>query len=274
MRFSLRERKCAEKLLERALFEDKADKDLTSILACSDDLAKFSLKTRQDISVAGLEIVELGFPKAKVEYKCADGDRLKAGDTLASVEGPLKPILTAERSVLNLLQRMCGVATLTAKYVAAAQGRVKIVDTRKTMPGFRLLDKYAVRCGGGENHRLDLSDMIMLKDNHLAYSGLSYEELIEKARKDFPGVPIAVEAENYDQALKLAELKPDLLMLDNIPVGEMKRIAEKLSGKVVLEATGGVTLENLPEIAKCGVQRVSIGAITHSAPAVDLGLDA
>ena len=274
MRFSLRERKCAEKLLERALFEDKADKDLTSILACTDDLAKFSLRTRQDISVAGLEIVEMGFSKAKVEFKCADGDKLRAGDTLAVVEGPLRPVLTAERSVLNLLQRMCGVATMTAKYVAAAQGMVKIVDTRKTMPGFRLLDKYAVRCGGGENHRLDLSDMIMLKDNHLAYSGLSYEELIEKARKDFPDVPIAVEAENYDQAIKLAELMPDILMLDNIPVSEMKRIAKELSGKVVLEATGGVTLENLPEIAQCGVQRISVGAITHSAPAVDLGLDA
>ena len=274
MRFSLRERKCAEKLLERALFEDKADKDLTSILSCSDKPARFSLKTRQEIAVSGLEIVELGFPKAKIAFECEDGDKLKAGDTLATVEGPLRPILTSERSVLNMLQRMCGVATMTAKYVAAAQGMVKIVDTRKTMPGFRLLDKYAVRCGGGENHRLDLSDMIMLKDNHLAYSGLSYEKLIEKARKDFPGVPVAVEAENYDQAIKLAELMPDLLMLDNIPVSEMKRIAKELSGKVVLEATGGVTLENLPEIAQCGVQRISVGAITHSAPAVDLGLDA
>ena len=274
MRFSLRERKCAEKLLERALFEDKADKDLTSILSCSDKTARFSLRTRQDITVSGLEIVELGFSKAKVAFECEDGDKLKAGDTLATVEGPLRPILTAERSVLNMLQRMCGVATLTAKYVSAAQGLVKIVDTRKTMPGFRLLDKYAVRCGGGENHRMDLSDMIMLKDNHLAYSGLSYDELFRKARKDFPGVPIAVEAENYDQALKLAELKPDLLMLDNIPVPEMKRIAGALKGKVLLEATGGVTLENISQVAECGVERISIGAITHSAPAVDLGLDA
>lgn len=274
MRFSLRERKCAEKLLECALFEDKADKDLTSILSCSDKLSRFSLRTRQDIAVSGLEIVELGFPKAKVETKCKDGDKLKAGATLAVVEGPLRPILTAERSVLNLLQRMCGVATLTAKYVAAAQGKVKIVDTRKTMPGMRLLDKYAVRCGGGVNHRMDLSDMIMLKDNHLAYSGLSYEELFRKARKDYPGVPVAVEAENYDQALMLAALKPDLLMLDNIPPSEMKRIAAALKGKVLLEATGGVTLENISLVAECGVERVSIGAITHSAPAADLGLDA
>ncbi len=274
MRFSLRERKCAEKLLERALFEDKADKDLTSILSCSDKPARFSLRTRQDIAVSGLEIVELGFPKAKIAFECEDGDKLKAGETLATVEGPLRPILTAERSVLNLLQRMCGVATLTAKYVAASQGLVKIVDTRKTMPGMRLLDKYAVRCGGGENHRMDLSDMIMLKDNHLAYSGLSYKELFQRARKDFPGVPIAVEAENYDQAVELADLKPDLLMLDNIPAPEMKKIAGSLKGKVLLEATGGVTLENISEVAKCGVERISIGAITHSAPAVDLGLDA
>ena len=274
MRFSLRERKCAEKLLERALFEDKADKDLTSILSCSDKPARFKLRTRQDIAVSGLEIVELGFPKAKIEFKCEDGDKLKAGETLATVEGPMRPILTAERSVLNMLQRMCGVATLTAKYVSAAQGLAKVVDTRKTMPGMRLLDKYAVRCGGGENHRLDLSAMIMLKDNHLAYSGLSYEELFRKARKDFPGVPVAAEAENYDQALKLAELKPDLLMLDNIPVPEMKKIVGTLKGKVLLEATGGVTLENISQVAECGVERISIGAITHSAPAVDLGLDA
>ena len=136
MRFSLRERKCAEKLLERALFEDKADKDLTSILSCSDREARFSLRTRQDIAVSGLEIVELGFPKAKIAFECEDGDKLKAGETLATVEGPLRPILTAERSVLNLLQRMCGVATLTAKYVSAAQGLVKIVDTRTKPGGF------------------------------------------------------------------------------------------------------------------------------------------
>lgn len=279
MHFSAKERLCARALLSRALYEDKADCDLTSMISCPEEKeGKFFLRTRQDIVVAGIETVSLGFKflsgAVETTLMKEDGERASAGETLAVVSGPLAPILSCERTVLNLLQRMCGVATLTAKYVSASRGLVKIVDTRKTMPGFRLLDKYAVVCGGGQNHRLDLSDMIMLKDNHLHYSGLSYAELFEKARKEHPGVPIAVEAENYDQALELAVLKPDILMLDNIPAEEMKRIAEALKGKVTLEATGGVTLDNLSEIAECGVQRVSIGAITHSAPAVDLGLDA
>ena len=279
MHFSDKERLYARELLLRALYEDKADRDLTSAISCPrDKKGRFFLRTRQDIVVAGLELVSFGFKhldgSAETTLLKADGDRAGKGETLAEVSGSVAPILSCERTVLNLLQRMCGVATLTAKYVAAARGAAEIVDTRKTMPGFRLLDKYAVRCGGGKNHRLDLSDMIMLKDNHLAYSGLSYEELFEKARMEHPGVPIAAEAENYDQALALAALKPDILMLDNIPADEMKRIAEALKGQVVLEATGGVTLDNIREIAQCGVQRISIGAITHSAPAVDLGLDA
>ena len=279
MNFSPKERLCAKTLLARTFYEDKADRDLTSAISCPKEKeGEFFLKTRQDIVVAGLEAVSFGFKflnsGVRTELLKRDGGRAKKGETLAIITGPIAPILSCERTVLNLLQRMCGVATLTAKYVSAAKGLAKIVDTRKTMPGFRLLDKYAVRCGGGENHRLDLSDMIMLKDNHLAYSGLGYEELFEKARKEHPGVPIAVEAENYDQAVELAKFKPDILMLDNIPPEEMKRIAEKLNGKVVLEATGGVTLDNLSEIAECGVQRISIGAITHSATAVDLGLDA
>ncbi|MBR5624702.1 carboxylating nicotinate-nucleotide diphosphorylase [bacterium] len=279
MHFSPRERLCAQALLARSFYEDKADRDLTSGISCPKEKAgRFFLRTRQDIVVSGLEAVSFGFKflegGVEAELLKTDGDRAAKGETLAVVSGPVAPILSCERTVLNLLQRMCGVATLTARYVAASEGLVKIVDTRKTLPGFRLLDKYAVRCGGGANHRLDLSDMIMLKDNHLAYSGLSYAELFEKARREHPGVPVAVEAENYDQALELSALKPDILMLDNIPAEEMKRIAEALEGKVVLEATGGVTLDNLYEIARCGVQRISIGAITHSATAVDLGLDA
>lgn len=274
MRFSARERKAASLLLFRALAEDKFDHDLTSAVACPQKEASFFLRTRQDVTVSGLEILELGFPEAKIEFFCEDGSVLEKGSALAKIEGLLRPILTSERSVLNMMQRMCGVATLTAKYAALAKGKAKIVDTRKTMPGFRLLDKYAVRCGGGTNHRMDLGDMIMFKDNHLAYSGLCYKELMEKARRDHPGVPIAVEAETFEQAVELAGLKPDILMLDNMPADEMKRVAEKLGGSVVLEATGGVTLENLESIAACGVQRISVGAITHSAPAADLGLDA
>ena len=274
MRFSPRERKFAAMILERALFEDKADKDVTSLVACSEKCSRFALRARQDLTVSGLEVLELGFPKAEIVFLCEDGDKVSKGAVLARIEGPLRSILSAERSVLDLLQRMCSVATCTAQYAAIAGGGVKIVDTRKTMPGFRLLDKYAVRCGGGVNHRLDLSDMIMFKDNHLAYSGLTYKELFEKARKEYPGVPIAVEAENYEQALELAKLGPDILMLDNMPPEEMKKVSEALAGRVTLEATGGVTLDNLKEIAASGVQRISIGAITHSAKCVDIGLDA
>lgn len=274
MRFSPRERKFAAMILERALFEDKADKDVTSLVACSEKRSLFAMRARQDLTVSGLEVLELGFPKAKIVFLCEDGDAVSKGAVLARIEGPLRSILSAERSVLDLLQRMCSVATCTAQYAAIAGGGVKIVDTRKTMPGFRLLDKYAVRCGGGVNHRLDLSDMIMFKDNHLAYSGLTYGELFEKARKEYPGVPIAVEAENYEQALEMAKLGPDILMLDNMASEEMKRVSEALAGHVTLEATGGVTLDNLKEVAASGVQRISIGAITHSAKCVDIGLDA
>jgi len=274
LRFSPRERKFAAMILERALFEDKADKDVTSFVACSEKRSRFAMRARQDLTVSGLEVLELGFPKAETVFLCEDGDKVSKGAVLARIEGPLRSILSAERSVLDLLQRMCSVATCTAQYAAIAGGGVKIVDTRKTMPGFRLLDKYAVRCGGGVNHRLDLSDMIMFKDNHLAYSGLTYGELFEKARKEYPGVPIAIEAENYDQALELAKLGPDILMLDNMAPEEMKRVSEALNGHVTLEATGGVTLDNLKEVAASGVQRISIGAITHSAKCVDIGLDA
>lgn len=280
MRFTPKERKYALTLFQRALSEDKADRDLTSLLSCpKEKRGRFFLRTRQRISVAGLEVTEFGFKfldaAVTAELLKEDGETAEKGETLAVVSGPLAPILSCERTVLNLLQRMCGVATLTARFVEAAGPEgAKITDTRKTMPGMRILDKYAVRCGGGVNHRLDLSDMIMFKDNHLASSGLTYAELIGKARKEYPGVPVAIEAESFEEALKMAEYAPDLLMLDNMPAEEMAKTAEKLKGKVVLEATGGVTLANVSLIANCGVQRVSIGALTHSAPAVDLGLDA
>ena len=278
--FDTLQRQAARSLIERALFEDGAERDLTSLLACPPEKeAKLFLRARERIILAGGEIIALTYERlgarVKVELLANDGACLEKGAIIARLEGPLRPILTGERTLLNLLQRLCAVATLTASFVnAAGKDGARIVDTRKTLPGFRRLDKYAVLCGGGQNHRLGLSDMIMFKDNHLELSGKSMKELVKEARAKFPNIPIAIEAETKEAALTAASLQPDLLMLDNMPVPLMREICALLKGKVVTEATGGVNLNNIFEVAHCGVDRVSIGAITHSAPAVDLGLDA
>jgi nicotinate-nucleotide pyrophosphorylase (carboxylating) len=224
--------------------------------------------------VASLTLAELD-PGATVEPLSADGQAVPAGTALARVSGNARAILAAERTALNLLGRLCGVATLTQDFVDAISGtKAKITDTRKTTPGLRALEKYAVRCGGGVNHRFGLDDAILIKDNHVAACG-SVGEAVRRA-KAYAGHLVKVEVE-VDSLLQLREAlahDPDVIMLDNFGLEDMREAVKLVGGRVTLEASGGVNLETVREIAETGVDVISIGALTHSARVVDIGLDA
>ncbi len=245
-----------------------ADANLTADFVC-----------RRGGVVAGLSVVRLTLaeldPGATVEPLSADGQAVPAGTALARVSGNARAILAAERTALNLLGRLCGVATLTQDFVDAISGtKAKITDTRKTTPGLRALEKYAVRCGGGVNHRFGLDDAILIKDNHVAACG-SVGEAVRRA-KAYAGHLVKVEVE-VDSLLQLREAlahDPDVIMLDNFGLEDMREAVKLVGGRVTLEASGGVNLETVREIAETGVDVISIGALTHSARVVDIGLDA
>ncbi|MDX5331694.1 MAG: carboxylating nicotinate-nucleotide diphosphorylase, partial [Caulobacteraceae bacterium] len=214
-------------------------------------------------------------PAATFEAVVADGERLAPGTVLARAEGNARAILSAERTGLNLLGRLCGIATLTDAYVAAvAHTSARIVDTRKTTPGLRLLEKYAVRCGGGVNHRFGLDDAILIKDNHVAACG-GVGEAVRRARA-FAGhlTKVEVEIDRLDQLDEALAHGPDVVMLDNFSLDDLRRAVAAAKGRAVLEASGGVNLETVAAIAETGVDVISVGALTHSAPALDIGLDA
>lgn len=245
-----------------------ADANLTADFVC-----------RRGGVVAGLSVVRLTLaeldPGATVEPLSADGQAVPAGTALARVSGNARAILAAERTALNLLGRLCGVATLTQDFVDAISGtKAKITDTRKTTPGLRALEKYAVRCGGGVNHRFGLDDAILIKDNHVAACG-SVGEAVRRA-KAYAGHLVKVEVE-VDSLLQLREAlahDPDVIMLDNFGLEDMREAVKLVGGRVTLEASGGVNLETVREIAETGVDVISVGALTHSARVVDIGLDA
>jgi nicotinate-nucleotide pyrophosphorylase (carboxylating) len=196
---------------------------------------------------------------------------------LARLAGPVRSLVTAERTLLNYLQRLCGIATLTRRHVDAVAGtRAVILDTRKTTPGWRILEKYAVRCGGGSNHRMGLHDAVMVKDNHLAcgLTGPSLQAAILRLKRDFPDAWVELEADTLEQVRGYLELEGvDRILLDNMPTDQLVEAVALTGGKVPLEASGGVTLESLPAIAATGVDFISVGALTHSATALDIGLD-
>lgn len=229
--------------------------------------------------VAGLSIIRLTLAEldadVTVEPLTADGQAVPAGTALARVSGDARAILTAERTALNLLGRLCGVATLTQDFVDAVAGTgAKITDTRKTTPGLRHLEKYAVRCGGGVNHRFGLDDAILIKDNHVAACG-SVGEAVRRA-KAFAGHLVKVEVE-VDSLIQLQEAlahDPDVIMLDNFTLQDMHEAVKLTDGRVTLEASGGVTLDTVRAIAETGVDVISVGALTHSARVLDIGLDA
>ncbi|RKY07406.1 MAG: carboxylating nicotinate-nucleotide diphosphorylase [Planctomycetota bacterium] len=277
-----------EPLIKIAVAEDFGAGDPTSeITVGGDEIAKGSLISREEIVVSGMEMVGAILKQydTRLEFKplVADGYRASVADRLGVIKGPLRSMLSAERVVLNFLQRLCGISTMTWKFVSATRGtRAKIYDTRKTIPGWRELEKYAVRCGGGYNHRMCLGDAVMFKDNHIAELGPKFEpklkKMVEKARANKNVKFVVVEVDHVDDQLDrvLAIDGVDVILLDNMGQWQLRHAVElrdKIGKKPLLEASGGITLNTVLTVASCGVDRISVGAITHSAIAVDIGLD-
>lgn len=276
-------------LLELAVKEDYGKGDPTSMLTVSEKKrGRESIITREEIVVCGMDIVQevlkIYDPRLTLKVLIPDGHRANVADRLGIIEGPLRAMHSAERVVLNFLQRLCGISTMTWKFVSAIRGtRAKIYDTRKTIPGWRELEKYAVRCGGGYNHRMNLGEMVMFKDNHLADLGERFEiklrELVRKARQIPTVKSVIVEVDHVDDQLDRVLPIPgiDIILLDNMGQWQLKHAVEmrnKMCGRrPLLEASGGITLNNVLSVASCGVDRIAVGAITHSAVAVDIGLD-
>ncbi|HVJ84781.1 MAG TPA: carboxylating nicotinate-nucleotide diphosphorylase [Caulifigura sp.] len=287
--FANAESHAARELIRLALAEDLADRgDLTTAAVIPPSAAgSVSIVARKPGVVSGLPIAPLVFaevdPRVRVELHAADGDRVTKGTVVAVLTGATRSLLIGERTVLNFLTHLSGVATLTRKFVDLAEGtRAKILDTRKTYPGWRALQKYAVRCGGGVNHRMGLYDGVLIKDNHLAaWVGLdsrpSLREAVAQARKVSPkDVTIEVEVDSLEQLRDVLKAHPDIVLLDNMSPATMSEaiaIRDREASDVQLEASGSVTLETVAAIAATGVDRISIGALTHSAPALDLAFD-
>ncbi len=282
--------KKVQTLIDLAIEEDFGKGDPTTDITIKDGaVAKTAIVTREEIVVCGMDVVREVLKRyderLKLRVLIDDGKRANVANKLAVIEGPLRSMLSAERVVLNFLQRLCGVSTMTWKFVSAVKGsRAKIYDTRKTTPGWRLLEKYAVRCGGGYNHRIGLGDGVLIKDNHIAELGPNFypklKKMVAKAKK-IKGVKfVGVEVDHVDHQLNHVLKIPgvDVILLDNMGQWQLKHAVEmrnKTCGgrKPVLEASGNVTLNSVLAIAQCGVDRIAIGAITHSAAAVDIGLD-
>ncbi len=266
-------------VVARALAEDLGPLgDLTSSLLPADATATAVLVPRQDGVLAGRPAAHETFAqvdrRVSVEWRAHDGDRIAAGVPFASVDGPLASILTAERTALNFLGHLSGIATLTRRYVdavARAGTGAAIRDTRKTTPGLRALEKGAVRAGGGVNHRGSLSDGILVKDNHLG--GLSVEEAVARARAIWPGRTVQIECDTIDQVKAAVVAGADLVLLDNMTPGEVAAAVEAVGRRSLVEVSGGVTLETVAAYAAAGAHLISVGAITHSAPILDIGLD-
>ena len=272
-----------QQLIGMALAEDTGPGDITAqCFVPADRQARAEIRAKESGIIAGTELAVAVFhrldPRVETEVILGDGSPVKRGDVVLTVKGPARAILTAERTALNFLQRLSGIATQTRRYVDAVSGTgAQILDTRKTTPGWRSLEKMAVRAGGGTNHRTGLYDMVMVKDNHLQTAG-SLAELqagIDLALKKQPGVKIELEADTLHQVSEFLTLRGvDVIMLDNMPLDEMRACVALARGSgVKLEASGGVTLSRLPEIAATGVDYISSGALTHSVKALDLSLD-
>ena len=268
-------------LIMHALEEDLGPErlDATTVALASEAQGTAQLRTRELCRVAGVELAREVFhyvdEQVAVEIVLPDGSDARPGDTLLTVSGKVTSILTAERTALNFLQRLCGVATLTRRFVEAAnQPEVALLDTRKTTPGWRALEKAAVVCGGGVNHRMGLYDAIMIKDNHVAlWGGGSIADAVRAARAAFPALKIEVEVDTLEQLEAVLPAKPDWVLLDNMTPETLTEAVKLCDGHCQTEASGGITLETIGAIAATGVDAVSVGALTHAAVAIDLGLD-
>ncbi len=267
----------------QALREDVGQGDATTLAIIPETATSTArLVAREGLTLAGLDLACEAFrmvsPELVLIREAADGDHLPPGAAALRVEGSTRAILTAERVALNFSQRLSGVATLTAEYVRAVAGtRARILDTRKTTPGWRLLEKYAVRAGGGLNHRLRLDDMIVIKDNHLAAlrgaAPNAVAAAVARARRAYPELRVEVEADTVAQAAQAAEAGADVILLDNMSLDELRRALEAIGGRALTEASGGINLSTVRPVAETGVDFISVGALTHSARAVDLALD-
>ncbi len=262
-----------------ALAEDLPGEDVTSAATLDPtELAWGDLVARSDGVVAGLPVAELVLrfvvgEAAEVRRVAADGQEVRPGDVLLSVHGPVPLLLTAERTALNFLCHLSGVATVTHSWVLALQGtRARVRDTRKTTPGFRAMEKYAVRCGGGVNHRASLSDQALVKDNHVLAAG-GVVPAYRAVRERYPSLPVQVEVDTLDQLRELLEVGADEILLDNMTPEQLAEAVRVTAGRARLEASGGLSLEHAREVAASGVDFLAVGALTHSAPILDIGLD-
>ncbi len=269
-------------VIDRALDEDLASQDHTTRLIPHNLTGRATLVAKEHGVLAGISVAAAVFSRlddaVETSALLQDSDVLNPGDTIATVQGPVGGILSAERTALNFLQRMSGIATETARYVKAVEGlNSRIIDTRKTAPGLRYLDKYAVRAGGGHNHRLNLADGVLIKDNHIASARLgelSLADLVKQARETAPHtLKIEVEVETVEQTEEALKAGADIVLLDNMSPEEMRQAVTLAKGRALTEASGGVTLENVRAIAETGVDLISVGALTHSAKALDISLD-
>jgi nicotinate-nucleotide pyrophosphorylase (carboxylating) len=266
-----------------ALDEDVGTGDVTTLAVVQEDIpARAAMMAREEMIVCGLLLAKETFralsQTANIRCIVDDGVRVKHGAKLLEVEGPASALLTAERVALNFVQRLSGIATLTARFVEAIAGtRATILDTRKTTPGWRALEKYAVRCGGGQNHRAGLWDMVLIKDNHLAAlhdaKPNAIAAAVQRAREHYPALKVEVEADALEQVEQAVAAQADIILLDNMKQDELRAAVRTVSGRAKTEASGGVNLQTVRAIAETGVDYISVGAITHSACAVDIGLD-
>jgi len=272
-----------DSIVDLALREDLGRGDITTDALVPPDIeGAASVLVKADGILAGTGVAEIVFrrvdPQLRVQFSAKDGSAVRAGQVVGRVSGKVVSILKAERVALNFLQRLSGVASLTAQYVAQTEGtKAGIYDTRKTTPGLRFLEKYAVRMGGGHNHRLDLGDFVLIKDNHIAIlrgKGMSLADIVRKAKTRVPqGMKVEVEVTSTGDAIEAAKAGADIVMFDNMPVEDMKRSVGLLPEGVKTEASGGMSLSNVREVAMTGVDIISVGALTHSAKVLDISLE-
>lgn len=267
-----------KQLIAMALTEDlQGGEDVTSVSTISaDSISTADFTARKAGVLAGIEMVKAVLEEVgltDIQIKKRDGDEISAGEVLLTVSGNTRAILLAERTALNFVGHLSGIATQTAKWVAAVSGtKCQVRDTRKTTPGYRQLEKYAVRMGGGTNHRMSLSDAALIKDNHIAAAG-GVSEAFSAVRSAFPTAPIEIEVDTLDQLREVLPLKPDLILLDNMTPDICAEAVEIVAGETKLEASGGIELESAKAYADSGVDFIAIGALTHSAAVLDIGLD-
>ncbi len=264
-------------LIRAALAEDIGSGDVTTVATVPEGLrARGTLLAKSALVVAGLDVAMEAFrqldPTLNVEVRWGDGAHLQPHDVIAVVTGDARALLTAERTALNVLQRLSGIATLTNQFVTAAGNRITVLDTRKTTPGWRTIEKYAVRCGGGTNHRQRLDDGVLIKDNHKRLAG-GVTAAIAAAQKGRHGLPIEVEVETLDELGEALAAGAPRILLDNFTTYDIHVAMERVAGRATVEVSGGVTLERLRELGTTGAQFVSVGALTHSAPAADISFE-